>query len=358
MKTPLLIALLMLSACSVHRSRELEIFAVANEAAARTDLYSIEPDSSKCSLIFSDAGSPIRLLYRYGSGGDPGHVIVAGGNRILAYCYEKGSTRKHETESDKFNNSAIFEISTDGSGRCRKVCNVESESPPVGIYVNSRGTKVAYQSYLRNSQHIFVHDTDSGNRLNDIDVTNIFPDYIIYRVGWLASSDSITFTIDEGPEEEQPAHPGTFIVSSDGSHLTKLPGTLTEFLVGQPHYSHFPATEYIGASEVGYHFIHVGADSRPSGPGNCVLSFNLSSAIEDVNRISIPNLEYVGGTDVSQSGRWVALLHEPYIPNTMFRSTIWLKDLHSKGERPVYSISADSCAWCHVALVGWIRASY
>lgn len=112
----------------------------------KTDIFAVDPQGGTSRLIFSDAGAEVRLLPAYCRTGD-WRVMAAAGGRLFA----RGVERKLYTGGGPSFPTAVFERSVDGSGRARKVFDIEGEqrSDTLGhLFVSPSGAKIGYMNYL------------------------------------------------------------------------------------------------------------------------------------------------------------------------------------------------------------------
>jgi len=237
MRKIILAALFVIIFSSLCEAQEKLIYAVRFESPERfsnvvyTEVYSIDPLSKKTEILFSDKDAQVRLLPKGGMGGYPADVLVTGGRRVFSHAGDTGGKRELG-----YNNASIYEISTDGSNKTRKVLDILGGAKP-GVYFQRRvseifaspdGEKIGYINYSGdNEPYIFIHDTATGKLLHKIDAAGLFAGCYAPRAGWMPDGKRIYFTTLSGDDHITPAEcykkKGTYAINEDGSNPVRIP---------------------------------------------------------------------------------------------------------------------------------------
>ena len=88
-------------------------------AEYKTDIFAVDPETGKQRKLFSDANAEFVLS----AGGTLQGGIVAAGGRIFSMAVDRQARA-----NDQRGTQAIYELSTDGSGKARKILDIEGEA--------------------------------------------------------------------------------------------------------------------------------------------------------------------------------------------------------------------------------------
>jgi hypothetical protein len=330
------------------------VYAVAHKGSdyqvEKTELFSVDPESGRWQLVFTDEDSPIVLLERL----YVFHFPVAGGGRVFAHAARRG-------ESVPFpGNADLYELTIDGSGSFKTIAPASGDESLGEIFVNTAGTRIGYLNLLNQKRYIFIYDAATGKLMDQVDVTDIFLDCYASGIGWLCGADTLFYSLDTGDvhvtSEESYDAVGTYLMDESGENVRRLDPV--------PIPSGYQAAEsvrMIGSLPTGrYVFEMMLAPKLPAGPG-AGSSFTVvrwkpgSDSVDDIGFSQASRL-YSGVRveySLSPSGRYLAAAALP-ISSSAVTGDIWLKDLESGGERKLVSIPANGLQGPFLGLAGWV----
>ena len=98
----------------------------------KTDIFAMDSETGKKRLVFSDANADFLIS---GEGGD----IIAGGRRMFAFAVDR------QSYANQSGPGALYELSTDGSNKMRKVFDIErgtARSNFRNMFANASGSKI------------------------------------------------------------------------------------------------------------------------------------------------------------------------------------------------------------------------
>ncbi|HUJ83947.1 MAG TPA: hypothetical protein VLW83_18840 [Candidatus Acidoferrales bacterium] len=160
---------------------------------SKTEIFAVDPETGKQRLVFSDANSPFFLMP---GGGMQGGIAAAGG-KIFAEGILAVQTLAHTPYFDPSAPAAIYELSTDGSGKARKVLDMGNAEQRVNfrsLFFNSSGTKFGDINYVAGKWSLFVHDTETGKLLRKSDLV-AWKFGSVENIGWMPDDKRIFFTV-------------------------------------------------------------------------------------------------------------------------------------------------------------------
>lgn len=321
-----------------------------------TRTYSLDSEGGESRLIFSDEGTHIMILPKRGMPGHPGEVLVCSQNRIFAHGVER---RLNPGRWYPYK-ASIYELSVDGSNRVRKLFDVMGEQSLSEICVSLAGTRIAYINYLDQRTFIFVHDTETGKLLYQIDVSALFLDCFAATIGWLPDGKRLFFTLDTGDvhvtSQESYEKKGTYLVRENGTGLVRLKDELVTFPLEQGCYR---ATDspprLIGVLQQGSYMFRDFVRCGLTEPSELLYKVNLSTA----SRVKIP-LRISRGLNwfkLSHSGEYLAFTQKSYSRDGRYEwvEDVWVKNLPSGRGEKLFSLDNKPFRGYYVGLVGWIQ---
>jgi hypothetical protein len=98
-------------------------------AEDKTDVFAIDPETGKKRLVFSDANAEFMLL----PGGRTPRGMVAAGGRIFSVAVDRQAWANGQGRT------AVHELATDGSGKARKVFDIEGHD---NLFISPSGEKI------------------------------------------------------------------------------------------------------------------------------------------------------------------------------------------------------------------------
>lgn len=318
----------------------------------KAEVYALDPSTGGSTLLYSDEGTPIMVS---GQTLNPEFGLGAGG-RLFAQACE----RDKKTGGKIYQKEALYELSTDGSCSYRMITPVNHYSPFTGFFVKPDGTEIGCVKWLEGSQHLLMLDTETGDTVRNLDLSETFIDCFASSIGWMPDGYKLYFSLETGDahitSEESYALVGCYFMDEGGDNLVKLDA--------------LPATEGYRAPEmlrfVGFlpsgEYVFAAADRRLDNVNEMRSSVYVvagvgtdSVRVRDVTFSFEPNIPLgtSGEMAVSRSGRYVAaqdMLHRS--KDNIQR--IWLKDLVSGEEKNIYSLPCDRNAGPWVRILGWV----
>ena len=364
MKRPILFLLCVVFLAQAACAGESLVYAVrtaetkAAQALSKTEIFSVDADSGKRKLIFSDANSQILLL----PGSDVQSDIVAAGGRI----FSRGVERKLYGSQRSDYPAAIFQLPASPAGKLRKIFDIENESGMGSnfrnLFISPTGTKIGYMKVCAGKPYLFLHETSTGKLLRKMDMSQMVFDLFVSSMGWMPDGEHLFFTLDRSEEDDNWRLPesqvGSYVMKEDGSGLTRI----------APEAAMHPSRPGLQASAVGAAVV-LGAtrDGRylvrdfqvgpaAANPGTYV--YTLDPLADSQKTLGTETQVELRCFRLSQSGRRVALLAtEPKgdAPGTSIDSkTVWLFDVESGQGRKLVSFASVQYGSAWIDLIGWL----
>jgi hypothetical protein len=146
------------------RAQESVVYAIGEAKSGvsktqvfKTEIFAVDPETGKQRLVFSDANAPFFLLTG---------AIAAAGGRIFADAIERN---RLATPAFFLGPEALYELSTDGSGRARKIFDMGSDEQRVdfhSLFFNSAGTEFGNIRFVDGKACLFARDTKEPRKNN------------------------------------------------------------------------------------------------------------------------------------------------------------------------------------------------
>jgi hypothetical protein len=232
---PFRLASLFLCAMLAARAFASERLVYAVTHNNTTEFFSIAPEDTQPTRIFSDASSPVVVAFmpRSGTSAHPDTAVL--GKRLFTPGRERNSNSGRMA-------TGIFEFALDGSAQFRKILDLPAGERVDLLTVADDGTKLAYLSLSGTGLTLFVHQLKTGNLLHKIDMLKIAGGCVVRNIGWLPDNARLFFTLEEGPDgfmsDADYKQIGTWLVHEDGTSLTHLPRA--SGLLHEPGYRSMP----------------------------------------------------------------------------------------------------------------------
>jgi hypothetical protein len=325
----------------------------------KTQIFTVDPETGKQRLVFSDANAPFFLLTG---------AIVAAGGRIFAEGIERKSV---PTGSPAFlGPEAVYELSTDGSGQARKVFDMESGIRRVdfsSLFFNSTGSEVGNISFVDGNAYLFFRDTETGKLLKKSELAG-WRLSSGEKVGWMPDDKRIFFTEafpgEEGPEGmwTTPGSPvGTYVLGENGATVGRLApeAELHPKIAGMEPSKESPAF-LIGTLPDGGLLLH-DYQSGPAGGGVYLYELDLARKTQKI----FP-LQAEGNADdfhLSRSGERLVFAGTRKQSLKQFQialiSSVWLMELKSGEQRRLLSFPSQDenrgIGGPVINLIGWLE---
>jgi hypothetical protein len=325
---------------------------------SKTDIFAIDPETGKKRLVFSDANAGFVLLQPgNGRGG-----IVAGGGRIFAFAMDR-----QDSANDRHSAGAIYELSTDGSGKTRRIFDLDNFA---NLFVNPSGSKIGYMPGDSTETHIVIRDTATGKQLLDAEIfSRTIEAESAGKFGWMLDNKRIFFALGGGLDDEEGfwttrnSPIGTYVMNEDsGSPVRlapeaglhpKIPGMEPSPDSAAVLIAVLPDSEYLLS------------DNESSRTGNrratCLYMLNLTKKTQKI--FTLVPVGDPGSFYLSPSGSKVAFTVNPGIvggqPKYSVSSTVdvWVLDMESGKQSKLFSFTTPNVAsnkgpWMN--LIGWL----
>jgi len=186
-------------------------------AEDRTDVFAVDPETGKPRLVFSDANAEIMLM----PGGRTPRGIVAAGGRIFSVAVDRGAWA-----NDPRSMKAVYELSTDGSGRTRKIFDIDNFS---NLFVSPSGSKIGYTPGDSTETNVLIRDTATGKLLRNAEIFSRTSDGEgVVDIGWMPDGERIFFSLGVAGDDDQafwntPNSPvGTYLMKDDDAVPARL----------------------------------------------------------------------------------------------------------------------------------------
>lgn len=338
----------------------------------KTDIFAIDSETGKKRLIFSDANAEFMLLpggTTLGRGG-----VAAAGARIFSVAANRRARANGVQEPD-----AIYELSTDGSGKARKVLAIEDEAqnPNFGnIFVSPSGPQIAYTNYIGGKHYLFIDDMTTGKLLRKTALKYSSEERTGWRFGspggfgWLPDGKRIFFAIALSGDSDDAfwtalnSPVGTYVMNEDSSAAERLaPEAALHPKVPGMEPSPDTAAVLIGVLPDGEFLLSdVEYGPVPGHRGTYLYALDLAKKTQKIFPLQVNGDP--GSFHLSPSGNKLALTANPSIvagqPRLTAKPTVdvWVLDLESGKQIKLCSfaptdVTGTKGPW--INLVGWLE---
>lgn len=322
----------------------------ASTTEGKTDIFAIDPETGKKRLVFSDANAEFMLL----PGGRFPRGIVAAGGRIFSVAIDRRAWANNVGGQQ-----AVYELSTDESGKARKVFDIGNFS---NLFVSPSGSEIGYfidataEAYL-------IRETATGKLLRKVDIQSRTLYGEVSQADWMPDGQQIFFSLGVSGDGDDafwntPGSPiGTYVVKDNGAVPTRL--------APEPEL-HFKALGKEADIDVGATLIAVLPDGRYLFGDSTAPLYTLDLA-KKIQKI-IPTDEIVGSISglgsslqLSPSGRQLALTatQREYAKQAKFTATsivgVWVLDLASGKQSKLLSFTTHDGDGAWINLIGWLE---
>lgn len=336
----------------------------------KTDIFAIDSETGKKRLVFSDANAEFMLLpggTTFWRGG-----IAAAGARIFSVVANRQARANGQQEPD-----AIYELSTDGSGKARKMFDIEDEaqSPNFGnLFVSPSGSQIGYTHYIGGKTYLLIHDTTPGKLLWKTALRYSSEERTGWRFGsalgfgWMPDDKRIFFEValsgdsDEAFWTAANSPVGTYVMNEDSGTAVrlapeaslhpKIPGMepspdMAAVLIGE-----LPDGEYL-LSDV---------EHGPANRGTYLYALDLGKKTQKIFPLQVEGDP--GSFHLSPFGHELALTANPSIvggqPRLAARPTVdlWVLDLKSGRQIKLFSFNNTDVTGTKglgMNLIGWLE---
>lgn len=328
--------------------------------SARTEFYSIEPETKNTKLVFSDVSArfpgvnaylilePIRRM-----GGEPDQTITSVGQRIFAPGVEKGQ----QPGGWYAKPAAIYEISADGSNTFRKIFDLQESVNLKKLFINASGTKIGYITYVQAKLSVFIHDTKTGSLLHKIEMSKIALDCFARNIGWLPDGERLFFTLETGDEhvtsKASYKRVGSYVMKEGGTDLVRVPPSLlTSQRKGYSIDPTIPPAMLAGLPDGRYLFSEHQWEQNNASRSASTFLFLVDPASKSRMECPVTGSQNLYWFLVSRSGRYLAFTennrqNEP--------EQVWIRNLESGAEIKLFTFPTVSLRPPYLGLIGWIE---
>lgn len=340
------------------------LYAIRSESLKRypdivyTKIYSLDPDGRESRLVFSDEKALIMLLARRGMPGHPGKILVSNKTKIFAHAVEKRLNPGRWYASK----ASVYELSTDGSNRFRKIFGALGEQSLSEIFINPAGTKIGYINYLDQKPFIFIHETETGKLMHKIDASKIFLDCFASTIDWHPDGQRLFFTLDTGDvhmtSEGSYIKVGTYFIKDDGLELYKLPQALFSFPERKGFGAHSSTPEFVGGLPDGTYIFRefkFKKDYRVTEASSFIYIVN--AITKSQKEIPLRVSEGLNWFKVSPEGKYIAFTEKSSSKEGRYEWSeyIWVENLASGEGKRVFTLDNMPFKGHYLGLVGWME---
>jgi hypothetical protein len=363
--TALLLSILALL-CATPLAAEKLLYSVTSGQPGRfpriekTEIFSVDPQDGSKRLIFSDAHADFQLI----TSGEK--VMAAAEGRIFA----PGYARKTYTSGFPSFPAAIYELSTDGTNRARKILDLEGANGTSNyrqIFVNPAGSKIGHINSIGGRWHVLLHDAATGTLLLDMDLTPIALDCFVREIGWMPNGKQLFFTLETGDvdatSDASYARAGTYLMPDTGGTPQRLAAAITvrpkragyQPMEDTPPtlLDQLPGGEYL-FSEFQW---KQGGTARIPAKAETFL-FTTSPTGKVRNDYSLGANPQVGSVRPSPTGRRIAFItsdegHRSG-PDLIYERTVRILDLETGTQKDLFTFPSKILNLPATELIGWI----
>jgi hypothetical protein len=282
------------------------------------EIYSISIPDGKRSLLFNDAG--MRLEIR-----------AWGSVSSTAKAYTAGVWRERRTTPTPgyYSDEGIYELSLDGSNQARKLADAKKQGRAI---LNPQATKGAAQG--ADGQSILIYSVPDWKLLATLDPAKLSkahcPACTPASYGWMADGNRLYVELvvvgEEDEYEAKADHPGTYILSGDGTDLGAIPAAIGAFQLAGYVHPKFIDRHFLGQLPDGrYLFQDYG--TKQGKPINQFEPFLVISGADPKLQEYFPLKFPIGDCYISPSGRYIAYLERRQTPDYRSEQHLWVKDL-------------------------------
>ena len=303
---------------------------------SKNEIYSVSVADGKRSLLFSDAGMDLEIAAA---------GFVSGSSK----AYTKGVRRYYATINVSPANSTpyrgvnseegVYELSLDGSNHFRKTGDAQRQGV---VAFNPQATKAAAES--SDGQSLFIYSVPDWKVLATVNLLKLSqthcPACTPASFGWLADGNRLYVEIvvvgEEDNDEAKADHPGTYIVSAEGTDLGAIPAEIGAFRVTGYTHPNFVERHFLGQLPDGrYLFLDYGIKQGkpPSQSEPFLIIYNAGSKSQN----DLPLRFAVGKCYISPSGKYLAYIEHRQTPDYRSEVHLWVKDLQSGEEKELAS---------------------
>jgi hypothetical protein len=333
---------------------------------AKTEIFAVEPQTGKTRLVFSDADAAFLLLPAYPGSGEQ-QVMAAAGQRVFA----RGFERRIYTGGWATFPAAIYELSTDGSNRARKLFDIEGENGSSNfrnLFVSPSGAKIGYLNHLGGKWHLFLRETSTGKLLQKTDLGSITLDCFVRGVGFMPDGARLFFTLETGDVDATSkasyARVGSYVMD-DGSRPVRVAREVAMH-PKRPGYrieSDF-APVLLGALADGRYLFSefqwkLGPKGLPPGGGPVTFLYAVDPVTNVRKDFPTTAQGVLGSLRFSSSGQAVAFSESQRQQETESvrteTQTVWAIDLDSGQDRQLFSFATKPMVLPWMSLIGWLN---
>jgi hypothetical protein len=261
-----------------------------------TEIFRYSIEQKNTNLLFSDEALPVFILNTLGGGDSAIHDIVAAAPRS-GKLYARMMPKDQYTSYDMA--GSLYELSIDGKNNYRKIFDFEDA---VSFVISPDEMMIAYIS----NNFLFIHELDSGNEINRIDLGEYQYTWIS-PISWAPDSKTILFcrSATSATPNEFYDKVGCYLVNIYENTVNKLDNQIfqnaTDLSIGfktDPFgYSYYPNSNRLVGIALKYEDGH-------ASPSVKLFSVDLEGLV--LNEIPLEHSENVWNIKISPSEKYVS----------------------------------------------------
>jgi hypothetical protein len=310
-----------------QRSEEENLALLRN--TRKNDIYSVSVADGKHSLVFSDAGMNLEI-----------RAFAEVSPTGKAYTSGVWRERRGAPTPGFYSDEGIYELSLDGSNHFRKIADDQKQGRPV---LNAQGTKAVFVGWENDKFAAHIYALPEWKLLTSWDFGKLLqthcPACSPTSYGWMADGNRLYVSMVVAGEEDDDSakadHPGTYILSDDGTDLGALPANIGAFQVAGYIHPNFIERQFQGQLSDGrYLFLDHGVKQGKS-PRQTEHFLVIAGADGKLQKI-LP-LKFPIGGYTSPSGKFLVYLESRITPNYRSEPHLWVKNLETGEEKELFS---------------------
>ncbi|MBI4523694.1 MAG: hypothetical protein HY695_07775 [Deltaproteobacteria bacterium] len=317
----------------------------------RTEIYAIEPGKTESHLLFTDAEADFILLPIRPSG-ERDQVMVVSGQRIFARGVEKNRYSGGWYELP----AAIYELSTDGLNRYRKIFELRGEQRLSRLFVNPSGEKIGYLNQIGSVPYLFIHETADGKLIHQANLGRTFLDCFARNIGWTADGSKLFFTLETGDEHvtsrQSYKRVGSYFMNEDGSDVKRIPTAVLSPAQKRGFRSDPDLPPVIvGTTLSGRYLMRAYQWRMPAERTASTLLYAVDPGKKSRRDYPVSATQGLYWFRVADSGRFIAYTEQA---SSAAPEQVWVLDLDSGKQTRLFTVSTGMLKPPYLGLIGWI----
>jgi hypothetical protein len=337
----------------------------------KTDIFAADPETGSKRLVFSDANADFLLL----QGGMLGRAIIPGGRKIFAFAIDR-----QNYANDPSSPGALYELSTDGSNKLRKVFEIERGAAGSNFrnaFANPSGSKIGNLNIIGGKTYLSIHDVATGNLVRKTDLRYSAIERSgwsfgsVENTGWMPDDKRIFFALAMAGDEDEafwttPSSPvGTYIMNEDADVAERLaPEAALHPKIAGLEPSNDTAAIFLGAlSDGSYLFYDFQYGAQAAHPGMYLYALDVVRKTQRIFPLNVsgnPSSFYLSPSNtklvLTSVGKRVETQPKYSVMSTV---DVWVLDLESGNQSKLFSFTTPDVSntkgpW--MSLIGWVES--